>query len=620
MNLLPFARPIFTLMMQLSTPDWIIVVAFFTLSLAIGLRVSRKSGKNTGEYFLSGRNMSWWLLGISMVATTFSADTPNLVTDIVRNHGVSGNWMWWAFLLTGMLTVFVYAHLWRRSGVQTDLGFYEMRYSGKAAAFLRGFRAVYLGLFFNVFIMATVMLAAIKIGNALLGLQPWQTIAIAGSVTVVYTALGGLRGVIWTDLVQFALAMTGSIWAAVYIIRQPEIGGLGNLLSHPNVSGKLQLIPDFSDLNVLLPLFIIPLAVQWWSVWYPGAEPGGGGYIAQRMLAAKNEKHATGATLLFNLAHYAIRPWPWILIALASLVIYPDLEQLGIHFSSLDKQFIRDDLAYPAMLGMLPPVLLGLVFTSLAAAFMSTLSTHLNWGASYMVHDVFQRFMKPSAGEKELVWQGRLATVVLIVLAALLALQFENAMQTFNILLQIGAGTGLLYILRWFWWRINPYSEITAMVVSLLVAIYFEWFHHGVFGFSVMPDHLKLVSGVLITTVCWLTVTLLTPADDMQTLSRFYRKIGPFAAGWKPVIQSMTGDDHPQRAEESDMRNGAAESRLGIQLACMILGCFAVYSFLFGTGYLLYGSITNFLISLIVFIISATSLMLAAQKLRFHVN
>ena len=325
--------------MKLEFVDWSIIFGFFVITLLIGLWSSRTAGKNPDEFFLSGRNMPWWLLGISMVATTFSADTPNLVTDIVRTNGVAGNWVWWAFLLTGMLTVFVYARLWRKSGVLTDLEFYEIRYSGKEAAFLRGFRAIYLGFFFNIMIMATVCLAAIKIGGIILGLSPLNTLLIASTITVIYSMLGGFKGVVYTDFFQFILAMSVTIWSAFYFIGLPEIQSLSNLFSHPNVINKLDLIPDINDREVFITIFILPLAVQWWSVWYPGAEPGGGGYIAQRMLSAKDENNAIWATLLFNFAHYAIRPWPWIIIALASLVIFPDLNSISEAFPGINKNF-----------------------------------------------------------------------------------------------------------------------------------------------------------------------------------------------------------------------------------------------------------------------------------------
>ncbi|MEL7223252.1 MAG: sodium:solute symporter family protein, partial [Bacteroidota bacterium] len=484
--------------MTLSTLDWSIIAGFFLLSLWIGIRVSRQSGKSSSDFFLSGRNMPWWLLGVSMVATTFSADTPNLVTDIVRNDGVSGNWSWWAFLITGMMTVFIYAKLWRRSGILTDLEFYELRYSGKTAAFLRGFRAIYLGVIFNVLIMATVCLAAIKIGSTMLNLSPIQTLLIASVVTVAYSAIGGLKGIILTDFFQFIIAMIGTIWAAVIIVNLPEVGGLDALMSHENVVDKINIIPSFSDQEALISLLIIPLAVQWWAAYYPGSEPGGGGYIVQRMLAAKDEKNAVSATLFFNIAHYALRPWPWILIALASLVVFPDLDAIKNAFPNIDDSVIGDDLAYSAMLTYLPKGLLGIVIASLIAAFTSTISTHLNWGSSYIVNDFYKRFVDPDISEKKMVWLGRLSTVILMVCAAILALFLKNAKAAFDVIVLMGAGTGLLFILRWFWWRINAYSEITAMIVSFLVAVIFKFVIPDYF-----PNHIELVLGVIITTFAW---------------------------------------------------------------------------------------------------------------------
>ena len=588
--------------MQLTTLDWSIIFAFFAVSLAIGLLVSRRAGKDFSEFFLSGRNMPWWLLGVSMVATTFSADTPNLVTDIVRKNGIAGNWVWWAFLLTGMLTVFVYAKLWRRSGIQTDLEFYELRYSGKEAAFLRGFRALYLGVFFNVFIMATVILAAFKSGGVF-GLGRLEIIIVVSIITLIYTSLGGLRGVLLTDFFQFLLAMAGTIWAAIVVLRLPEVGGLKNLLVHPNVSGKLDLLPDFNDPNMLIPLFIIPLAVQWWSVWYPGAEPGGGGYIVQRMLSAKDEKNAVSATLFFNIAHYALRPWPWILIALASLIVFPDLASLGAAFPDLDAGIVNDDLAYPAMMRYLPAGLLGLVLASLMAAFMSTISTHLNWGSSYIVNDFYRRFIKPQASNKELVAVGRLSTVVLMALSIFIAWALiRNALEGFQILLQIGAGTGLIFILRWFWWRINAYSEIAAMIVSFLVALYFRYAAPG--GYA---DHEQLMIGVGITTIVWIVVTLLTPATDHQTLVQFFRLIRPHRGGWQPVVAKGLADGELQ---ESDLLTG----RLPLELLSMFMGCFTVYGALFATGFWIYGQTQNALIASAVALLGSVFLLRNFRK------
>ena len=573
--------------MHLDWLDWTIIISFFVIFLIIGIAVAKKSGKNSQEFFLSGRNMPWWLLGISMVATTFSADTPNLVTDIVRQNGIAGNWVWWTFLLTGMLTVFVYAKLWRRSQVLTDLQFYEMRYSGKEAAFLRGFRALYLGVFFNVMIMASVCLAAIKIGGVLFDLKPWQSVLYASVVTVAYSSFGGLRGVILTDFIQFIIAMVGSVWAAYYIINLPEIGGLQNLLQHENVADKLNFLPDFNDTKSLLTLLLIPLAVQWWSVWYPGAEPGGGGYIAQRMLAAKDEKNAIGATLLFNIAHYALRPWPWILIALASLVFYPQVSDIGNQFPNA---VLGHDLGYSAMLTKLPSGLLGIVVASLIAAFMSTISTHLNWGSSYISLDFYKRFLKPEASEKELVAVGRLSTLLLMIVSALLALVLSSALSTFSILLQIGAGTGLIFILRWFWWRVNAYSEITGMVVSFIMALVFEFTELG------LEDYQKLIIGVAITTVSWITVTLLTRPTDTKTLASFYNTVTPYGIGWNPF---------KRMAKNNDITLKATHDNFTIDLASMLLGVLAVYSALFATGYYIYGNNTAGLVLTAIALLSA---------------
>lgn len=571
--------------MTLGTLDIAIIILLLVVTLLIGIWSSKKAGKSSAEFFLSGRNMPWWLLGISMVATTFSADTPNLVTDIIRKNGVSGNWVWWAFLLTGMTTVFVYAKLWRRSGITTDLEFYELRYSGKPASFLRAFRAVYLGLFFNVIIMASVLLAGIKIAGVMLNLSPLQTVLLVSLVTVVYSLFGGLRGVILTDFVQFGIGMLGTIAAAIYIINMPEISGLNNLINHPNVIDKIPLFPDFTNLEVAVPLFFIPIAVQWWSVWYPGAEPGGGGYIAQRMLSARNESGAVKATLLFNFMHYAVRPWPWILIALASLVVFPDLETLQSVFPHVNQRIINDDLAFPAMLTMLPQGLLGLVIAALIAALMSTISTHLNWGSSYLVHDFYKRFLNKEADDKEQVLIGRISTVVLMVLAAIMSLFMSSALDAFNILLQIGAGTGLLFILRWFWWRINAYSEITAMAISFVVAFYFELIYKGD-----LLDYQTMIIGIAITTISWLIITLVTRPTSMKTLSSFYALIRPHEAGWKPVT-------HHMKAESIEISD-TPDSSLAIEILMLFVSCILIYSCLFGMGYWIYGETKLALIAL----------------------
>jgi len=562
--------------MQLAPLDWIVVVLYGLLALAIGLRYARRAGAGAGEFFLSGRKLPWWLLGTSMVATTFSTDTPNLVTDFVRNGGVAQNWQWWAFLITGMCTVFFYAKLWRRSGALTDMEFYELRYSGRPAAFLRGFRAIYLGVLLNVLTIATVTLAATKIGGVLLGLDPLTTVLIAGSVAMLYSAASGLWGVVATDLVLFVVAMAGSVAAAWFALQQPEVGGLAGLLANPAVQPALYLLPDFSDWTVALGIFIIPVAVQWWSVWYPGGEPGGGGYVAQRMLAAKNEKESVKATLWFNIAHYGIRPWPWILVALCSIVVYPELSDIQARFPNLDESLLGHDLAYPAMLVFLPAGLLGLVVASLAAAYMSTVSTQLNWGSSYVVNDFYRRFVNPNASDRKLVAAGRISTVGLMMLGAVVALQLDTASQGFQILLQIGAGTGLIFLLRWFWYRVNVWSEIAGMTISFLAAIYFALVHSGL-GFAPLSDWQELLAGVAVTTMGWLAVTMVTPPADSKTLQHYYDKIRPLGKGWQYVVDtSKTARDRG--------------SVTALFLA-WFLGCVLVYGALFGTGYVLYGQL-----------------------------
>lgn len=548
--------------MLLKPLDWAIFIAFLLLSLVVGLYARKKSGQNTGEFFAGGGNMPWWLLGVSMVATTFATDTPNLVTNIVRQDGISGNWVWWSFLLTGLLTVFFYARLWKRSGVLTDIEFYELRYSGKTAAFLRGFRALYLGVFFNVLIIASVSLAAIKIGGVLLGISPLYTLLIAGLVTVIYSSLGGLRGVVLTDNIQFVISIGGAIAAAVVALQHPQVGGLANLIQHEAVASKLAILPDISQTEVFITLFFVPLFIQWWSVWYPGAEPGGGGYVVQRMLAAKNERHALGSVLFFNLMHYAVRPWPWIIVALCSIVVFPDLDSMRAAFPN-SADIVENDMAYPAMLSFLPVGLMGLVVTSLAAAYMSTLSTHLNWGASYVVNDFYKRFIKPSSSEKELVQIGRLATLIIMILGGSIALLLESALQGFQILLQIGAGTGLIFILRWYWWRINAASEITAMVVSFVVACYFAFLHQRL-GFEPVAAWQELIWGVGITTVSWLIVAFTTQVTNEKTLIHFAKITNVRGIGWKHIVAQFPENQTMQKANYQYALGGMIAAGIGI--------------------------------------------------------
>ena len=573
-------------MIELSVIDKIIIVFFFVLVLTIGFAVSKRSSKNTSEYFLSGRTLPWWLLGLSMVATTFSTDTPNLVTDIVRTNGVSGNWVWWVFLLTGLLTVFVYAKLWRRSDVATDMEFYELRYSGRAGRFLRGFRSVYLGIIFNVLAMAGVTLAAIKIGAIMLDLSAIETVLYAGGVTLIFSTAGGFRGVVYTDFILFFTAMAGSIGAAIYLVNLPEVGGVSSIMSNEAISEKISMFPDLSDKETLWTLLIIPFAVQWWSSWYPGAEPGGGGYIAQRMLAAKNENHALGATLFFNVMHYALRPWPWIIVALASLIVYPDLASLSEAFPNISEDKLGQDLAYPAMLTLLPTGLLGLVLASLISAYMSTISTHLNWGSSYVVNDFYLQLINKNASQKELVNVGRFSVVILMIISSVIAILLTNALQLFDIILMFGAGTGSIFILRWFWWRINAWSEIAAMLSSGIISIALtnESLFNLIFNDDGFPAYMKFPFIVLVTTSIWLIVTFTTPADEKETLIKFYKKTKPGGPGWNKIKEHITMSDEK---EEWIVPKG---------IICMIIGCITIYSALFSTGYFIYGEISSALI------------------------
>jgi SSS family solute:Na+ symporter len=568
----------------------------------------KRSGKNTSEFFVSGRAVPWWLAGLSMVATTFSSDTPNLVTDIVRRNGVAGNWVWWAFTLTGVATVFFYARMWRRSEVMTDLEFYELRYSGKAAGVVRGFRSVYLGFLFNCIIMATVNLAACKIAAILFGLERWQTLLLVGVLNVVFATVTGLWGVLVIDMIQFFIKMTAVIAAAYFAVKY--VGGMDVLVSKlsaatgPNGVHFLNMLPDFkSNWDLAIAIFIMPIAVQWWAVWYPGAEPGGGSYIAQRMLASKSEKDSLGAVLFFNIAHYVLRPWPWILVGLCSLIVYPQLSDIQKAFPHLNPSLLGHDIAYPAMLKFLPVGFIGLMVGGLIAANSSTNLTHLNWGASYMVHDFYRRFLKKDATEKHYVMIGRFATVALFLAAGGLVFVLDTAKDSFDIILQVGAGTGLLYLVRWFWWRVNAWCEVNAMISSFGFSVLFLILRKlGV----VIPTHYALILTVLATTAVWWLTARFGPRTDMQTLVKFYRKVRPFGPGWEPVRKEAgiskaeaksTGDNFP------------------VALVGWVSGSLTIWSALFAVGNFLYGRTTYALVLSGIFVVSGFVLIRVVNRL-----
>jgi Na+/proline symporter len=555
--------------------DWAILGASVVLSFVPALAYARRAGASSDEFFASGRAAPWWLVGISMVATTFSTDTPNLVANLVREKGVANNWAWWAFLLTGMATVFFYARMWRRAGVMTDLELYELRYAGRPARVVRAFRAVYLGLVFNCVIMATVNLAAAKIANVLLGWPLSKTLLVCSAINVAFAATSGLWGVLVTDLLQFGIAMTGSFAAAVVALRHPAVGGLEGLVSRLDAR-SLALVPDFSDRDMTLTVLIMPLAVQWWSVWYPGSEPGGGSYVAQRMLAARSEKDALWGTLLFNVAHYALRSWPWILVGLASLLVFPRVEDIRAAFPWVAPSLLGHDMAYSAMLSFLPTGWLGVMLAGLLAAYVSTLTTHLNWGTSYLVHDLYRRFLRPDRDEAHYVAVARLATAALMLVASALTFVMESARASFEILLSVGAGTGLLYLLRWYWWRINAWSEIAAMVSSFIVATSFVIVQR--MGVTV-PSHVALLVTIAVTTAAWVAATFLTRPVDDATLVAFHRRVGPAGPGWAR-IRKLDGAASP----------GPATGGLGMSAIGWALGCVFVYAALFGAGSLLIGN------------------------------
>jgi solute:Na+ symporter, SSS family len=596
---------------QLQPIDWIIAIVSLLICFTPALLVGRRAGRSTTEFFASGRSVPWWLAGLSMVATTFSSDTPNLVTDIVRRNGVAGNWVWWAFALTGMSTVFFFARLWRRSGVMTDLEFYEIRYSGRAASVVRGFRAVYLGFLFNCMIIATVNLAAAKIGAILFGIPAWQTLIFVGALNAVFAAHSGLWGVLVIDMVQFFLMMTAVVAAAWYALHAPGVGGLDGMLAQvsamdgPGGIRYLDLLPDFtSNWDLAVAVFIMPLAVQWWAVWYPGAEPGGGSYIAQRMLASKSERDSLGGVLFFNLAHYVLRPWPWILVALSSLVVYPQLSDIQAAFPTLDPRLLGHDIAYPAMLKFLPAGFLGLMVAGLVAANSSTLLTHLNWGASYLVHDFYRRFVRHDAEERHYVFAGRVATVGLFVVSSGLVFVLDTAKDAFDIILQIGAGTGLLYLARWFWWRVNAWCEVVAMISSFGVSVLLLILSRTGVPFT---THRALVITVAVTTICWVLTAFLTPPTDRDVLVDFYLRTRPAGPGWEDVRRD------PRVAGASTER-GSAE-HIPLAFLGWVSGTALVWSALFTVGTLLYGRMAAASLLLAVFAVSGLTLIVVVRQL-----
>ena len=584
--------------MQLVTLDWVIVALSIVISFVPALLFYKRAGSSTEEFFTAGRAAPWWLVGISMVATTFSTDTPNLVTNMVRENGVADNWLWWSFLLTGMMTVFFFAKLWRRSRVMTDLEFYEIRYSGKPATFVRGFRAIYLGLFFNCIIMATVNLAAAKIGNIVFGLEMWQTLLMASVMTIFFASVSGLWGVLVTDSIQFMITMSSTFAMAYFALQQPEVGGLAGLIAKIPAE-RMNLLPDFSNnWNIAMSVMIIPITIQWWSVWYPGAEPGGGSYIAQRMLASRTEKDAVAGTLLFNVMHYALRPWPWIIVALASTLIFPNLSDIAKAYPYVDPKLIGHDMAYPAMLKFLPAGFLGAMVAGMLAAYRSTIETHLNWGTSYLVHDFYQRFLRPGQTQKHYVMMGRIVTALLMVCAALLTFALDTAKESFDLILSIGAGTGLLYILRWFWWRINAWSEIAAMVSSFVVAVGFFIARRN--GLAITSEQALIIT-IVSTTVVWVAVTYLTPSTDPARLRSFYELVRPAGPGWASVRRETGLAASPDSLTQS--------------LIGWILGCTFVYAALFGTGSLLYGRTTAAIVWIALFVLSGLGLMRIMPRL-----
>ena len=558
--------------------DYIVMAVFFAVLILIPvISAMRSKSKGASEYFKSAGSMPWWLIGISMVAATTSTNSANLFTEIVRRDGLSGNWAWWAFMLTGLLTVFVYSKLWVRSGATTDISFYELRYSGKPAAFLRGFRAVYLGVIYNLVVMATVLLGAVKIGVVLFGVSPAVILIVTGVISIIYTTLSGIRGTIYTDFFMFAVVMLGAFAVMYYSVNHPNVGGWSNLMSNPEVTSRLTFFPSLSNTEAFIAIFLIPVAVQWWNVWYSGSEPGGGGYIVQRMLTAKSANHAVGGTLFFNVLNNAIRPWPWFIAAFASIIIFPNLDSIREAFPNVDPSLVGDDMAYPALIRIIPNGWFGLVAASLMGALFSTIAAQLSMGANYVSNDIWKRFVRKDASDKELILVARVTSIVLIVLGSLMVPLFGSAKAGFDLMVQIGAGTGLIFLLRWFWMRINAWSEITAMIVSFLVAIFLELVYPHL-DLPVLLSWHKLLIGIVITTISWVSVTLLTKPTEAAKCAEFQSKI---------------------RSSRHDIAWG---------LLAMTMACASVYSAMFSVGYWIYGEVLLASITTTTFVIATISL------------
>ncbi len=566
--------------MQLTILDWIVIAAYFALNVAIGFYYKSRASSSVSEFFLSGRNVPWWLAGTSMVATTFAADTPLVVTGLVAKNGIAGNWIWWSFLMSGMLTVFFYARLWRRAGVMTDIEFAEIRYSGKPAAFLRGFRSLYLGVVINCIILGWVNLAMVKILELIFGVGKLEALAIVLGLIVLtsfISTLSGLWGVLVTDMVQFVIKMGMVIVLAVFAVN--AVGGIESMKEKLVSTGRgeaLNLIPDLNSAWMPMITFLVYISLNWWATWYPGAEPGGGGYVAQRMFSAKDERHSMLATLWFNIAHYAIRPWPWILVALASLILYPGL-------ADPETGYIR------VMIDHLPPSLRGLMVAAFAAAYMSTIATQLNWGASYIINDFWRRFVRRDATDQYYVTASQVATVILTLISAVVTFFMGSIGGAWKVLIVTGAGTGGVLLLRWYWWRINAWSEVAAMICAAVVSVTLQL----VLGYDTdQPKQFALVmlTTVAITTVVWLAATYLTKAEPTETLVAFYRRTRPSRAGWGPIAALA-----PEVKASAD---GLAN------LIDWIAGCVLVYGALFGIGKLLLGDSTSGLILLAISAIS----------------